>query len=397
MTAVMDQPARPGEATEGVLFFDLDARVHPALPDVSPTSLLARQFPLVGYFLLAHLPVVAVLPGRAGTLPRRDVQRAVAIETEVGVVKRVEGQVVLQVLDIQEILGPVVAFERFIAAGMVNRGPSFQGQTPVRPHSPQGPAVDVGQDQVAVGRHRHLLRKMPPGAVQGERTAERLEQFRDDQLRPAFACHLAAEVLHARARQAWIERHDGPQVLALPVEDPQFRRLPDPPRIGQHVQLPLLLVHGEIPDDAPRMRIAREQEPLQFQSHLARRARMSRTGAKLDRLPSFFGQKRSPARSWAGRTRSRPIGRPRRTGRVWVSHSRAPGASPVPGCPSGFPSRRDWRTCSASRGSPGPGDAAAASDVESDLGGERLVLARRCRTAERTQPSTPPSPWPRPT
>ena len=81
-----------------------------------------------------------------------------------------------------------------------------------------------------------------------------------------------------------MKRHDGPQVLALPVEDPQFRRLAHLPRIGEHVQLPRPLVHGQIPDDARTLRIARQQEPLQLQPHLARRAGMRGTGAQRDRL-----------------------------------------------------------------------------------------------------------------
>ena len=87
MTAVMNQPARLGETTEGVLFLYLDARMHLVLPDVSPSAFLSTQFPVVAHFLLAHLPVVSVVPCRSGTLTRRDIQAAVGVETEIGVVE----------------------------------------------------------------------------------------------------------------------------------------------------------------------------------------------------------------------------------------------------------------------------------------------------------------------
>lgn len=79
--------------------------------------------------------------------------------------ERVERQVVLQVLGVQHVLGPAVALERFIAPGVVRRGPAFPRQAAVRLQPPERRAVDVGQDQVAVRRQRDLLRQMPKRAV----------------------------------------------------------------------------------------------------------------------------------------------------------------------------------------------------------------------------------------
>ena len=163
------------------------------------------------------------------------------------------------------------------------------------------------------------------------------------------------------------------QVLALPVEDSQFRRLPHPPRIGQHVQLPFSFVHGEVPDDASRMGIAHKQEPFQFQSHFARRARVGRTGAKLDRLLAFFGQKRSLCDRGGSVDGHAPLGARRErvgfrlciVGRRHARPRRDAGQdSPV----AGIRKRTLPAMSLKSR-------QAAASDVEPDLGGQSLVLA----------------------
>ena len=92
MTAVVHESARTGETPVRVLFFQSDARVHAILPHVSSSSRRSTQFPLVGYLLLAHLPVVAVLPCRSRTLTGRDIQGTSRIKAEVRVVERVKGR-----------------------------------------------------------------------------------------------------------------------------------------------------------------------------------------------------------------------------------------------------------------------------------------------------------------
>ncbi len=243
--------------------------------------------------MCAYFEVVGVLFGRAGTLTGRDVEHAARVKTEVGVAKRAKGHVVLQILNHQEVLSPVGAFERLVSPSMVGGSPSLKGQASVRPYSPQSPSVNVRHDQVAVGRERHLLRAAPPCAIHGQLAVDGFEQFRHDQLRPPFPCRPLADILHARSGQGWVQRHDRPQILASPVEDPHFGQPSYPSRIEEHKELPLLLVNCKVPDETPRMRIALEQEPLQFQFHFARRARVSGAGAKLNRLRGVFGRKQS--------------------------------------------------------------------------------------------------------
>lgn len=86
-----------------------------------------------------------------------------------------------------------------------------------------------------------------------------------------------------------VQRHDRAQVVPLPAEHPQLN-VTLPPGRGEDVELALVFVHGQVPDQGPRVNIAPQQEFFQFDPHLALRSGMRGTGAELYR-PIFPGRR----------------------------------------------------------------------------------------------------------